>query len=77
MLPTPSEVADASLHFACESTVAFLMTEKVQPHPRVGAKQVVLSASDKKVFHAIVVGMNIDTYKQLKCVSCTTCTTNS
>ena len=47
MLPTPSEVADASLYFVCESTGAFLMTER-EPHPKAGAEQVVFSAPVKK-----------------------------
>ena len=63
LLPTPSEVADASLYCVRESTGAFLMTEKCSHTRRLEPSRRSFQPLPKRASLAIVMGMNEDTYK--------------
>jgi len=75
----PSEIpfAEYGADYVCESTGAFLTSEKVEPHLKAGAKKIIFSAPAKDDSHTIVMGVNQDSYESsMKAVSCASCTTN-
>merc|ERR1719163_1651981 len=60
----PAEIPFAAngADYVCESTGAFLTTEKVAPHIAAGAKKVIFSAPAKDDSKVIVMGVNQDEY---------------
>jgi glyceraldehyde 3-phosphate dehydrogenase len=77
----PAEIpwTSAGVDYVCESTGAFLTTEKCMAHVEGGAKKVVISAPAKDAeTPTIVVGVNTDDYDSasMPVVSCASCTTN-
>merc|ERR1711865_58144 len=77
--PAKLDWAAAGVTYVCESTGAFLTTEKCQAHLTAGAKRVVISAPAKDETPTFVMGVNhqlLDQQDLPKVVSMASCTTN-